>query len=519
MTDADNIPAVPNEVNSDSDDSVVEILDAGSDTEIYEETELIKFSRMLSDAQKRAQAEEKAKGKKRKTYDGSSRATAYRRKQRRRALVAWGQLSVPDFMKWRETKKTKEELTASIEESEESSDNDTASVSCLGSWRNEPSESEGTEVEEVAPAASADRCQTAPGPVATEMRRRVVQNLAEEEEDGSGSEDEDGASKTNAHLGATLFEDLRRHVLTESVESNRLLSDRTPALPFGRSELRAASAELAAKANAKELDLVTRRRIQGMLGHLNLYLDDGLSLGWKKASVFVSKTQGHGETHARRIREWNMNFLQSRALPLHRLGQARSAVLRDEDIASEIQKRIIERSKNGFVKAEDVVDLVASPEIQRVFSEKGICKSSISKKTATRWLQKLDWRYQGTRNGMYIDGHEREDVVAYRREFVERWGTYERRFHQWDNDGHELPRPNGFPVPDGLPFRLVLITHDESTFYQNDRRKTAWAQKTSRPVPQPKGDGQSIMISDFLTSEWGPLRDGSEFVHRRFSSL
>ena len=103
---------------------------------------------------------------------------------------------------------------------------------------------------------------------------------------------------------------------------------------------------------------------------------------------------------------------------------------------------------------------------------------------------------------MYIDGHEREDVVAYRHEFVERWKTYEKRFHQWDDDGHELPCPNGFPVPDGPPFRLVLITHNKSTFYQNDRHKTAWAQKTGRPMPQPKGDGQLIMVSNFLI---GPL--------------
>src|SRR6267154_6705933 len=72
---------------------------------------------------------------------------------------------------------------------------------------------------------------------------------------------------------------------------------------------------------------------------------------------------------------------------------------------------------------------------------------------------------------LYIDGHEREDVMAYRCAFVEQWKTYELRFHQWDNDGHELPRPNGFPVPDGLLFRLVLVTHDESTFYQNDHCK------------------------------------------------
>jgi len=136
---------------------------------------------------------------------------------------------------------------------------------------------------------------------------------------------------------------------------------------------------------------------------------------------------------------------------------------------------MVEKSKQGFVRAEDIVDLIASPAMQKIFSEKGISKASISKKTATRWLQKLDWRYQSARNGMYIDGHEREDIMAYRRAFVEQWKTYELRFHQWDNDGHELPRPNGFPVPDGLLFRLVLVTHDESTFYQNDHCKIAWA--------------------------------------------
>jgi hypothetical protein len=321
------------------------------------------------------------------------------------------------------------------------------------------------------------------------------------------------------HLGATLFEDLRRHVAMESTESTCLLSDGTPAFLRDHPKLRAASAELTAKVGNKDLDLVTRRRIQGMQGLLNLYVDEGLNLGWRKTSVLVSKAQGHGKTHAQHIRKWTLNFLQTRALLFHRLGQVRSTVLRDEDIAGEIKMRMIKKSKEGFVKAESLVDLVASPEMQKIFSEKGICKALISKKTATRWLHKLDWRYQGIQNGMYIDGHEREDVVAYRREFVERWGTYEKRFHQWDDDGHELPHPNGFPVPDGPPFRLVLITHNESTFYQNNRRKTVWTQKTSRPVPQPKGDGQSLMVSDFLTSEWGPLRDGDQFVNHHLSSL
>jgi hypothetical protein len=88
-----------------------------------------------------------------------------------------------------------------------------------------------------------------------------------------------------------------------------------------------------------------------------------------------------------------MDFLQNRALLLHCLCQAQSTVLRNEDITGEIKTQIIEKAKKGFVKAENVIDLIASPEIQKIFSEKGICKVSISKKTATCWLQKLDWRY------------------------------------------------------------------------------------------------------------------------------
>ena len=56
-------------------------------------------------------------------------------------------------------------------------------------------------------------------------------------------------------------------------------------------------------------------------------------------------------------------------------------------------------------------------------------------------------------------------------------------------------------------FRLIFVTHDESVFYQNDFCNTHWIASTSKATPLPKGDGQSIMVSDFLTSEWGCLLD------------
>jgi hypothetical protein len=111
---------------------------------------------------------------------------------------------------------------------------------------------------------------------------------------------------------------------------------------------------------------------------------------------------------------------------------------------------------------------------------------------------------------MYIDGHERMDVVEYQKRFVERWREYERQFVIYGNDGNVLSTPTGFPVPQGVRFRLILVTHDESTFYENDRQKLQWVNNKAKPVAEKKGEGQSIMVLKFLMSEWGHLKDGDE---------
>jgi hypothetical protein len=66
---ADDIPTIP--TDNDSEGSSVEIFNGGSDAEIFEETDLSRFSRILRDAQKKALAEN-AKGNKRKAYTGCS---------------------------------------------------------------------------------------------------------------------------------------------------------------------------------------------------------------------------------------------------------------------------------------------------------------------------------------------------------------------------------------------------------------------------------------------------------------
>ena len=73
-----------------------------------------------------------------------------------------------------------------------------------------------------------------------------------------------------------------------------------------------------------------------------------------------------------------------------------------------------ENAKGGFLKAEDVIDIVASPRMQGIFAQKGITKLSISIRTALCWLERLGWSYEKLKNGIYVDGHERPNMVAYR---------------------------------------------------------------------------------------------------------
>jgi hypothetical protein len=84
----------------------------------------------------------------------------------------------------------------------------------------------------------------------------------------------------------------------------------------------------------------------------------------------------------------------------------------------EIQEELTERAKGGFIKAKDICEIVAGEKIQGLFARLGVHKPSISRATAQRWLARLKWCYSKKKNGMYIDGHERDNVMAYQQAFV-----------------------------------------------------------------------------------------------------
>ena len=76
-------------------------------------------------------------------------------------------------------------------------------------------------------------------------------------------------------------------------------------------------------------------------------------------------------------------------------------------------------------------------------------------------------------------------MFKYRYEFIARWNEYEKRMLY--DDGNAVLTPKGFDVAQGAQFRLIPVTHDESTFYAEDRRKNYWHPPGQKPVPEGRG--------------------------------
>jgi hypothetical protein len=100
-------------------------------------------------------------------------------------------------------------------------------------------------------------------------------------------------------------------------------------------------------------------------------------------------------------------------------------------------------------------------------------KNPLCERTASRWLIRLGWRMTTIRKGVYMDGHEREDVVQYRNEeFLPRMKKYEAQMTHYVVDGETLK-----PIePDLQPGqkKIIALFQDESSFHANEYKSSAW---------------------------------------------
>ncbi len=95
-----------------------------------------------------------------------------------------------------------------------------------------------------------------------------------------------------------------------------------------------------------------------------------------------------------------------------------------------------------------------------------------------------------------FSGHERNDVVCVRKNFVEYFSTNKTNYYNFsEDDGCNFIQPQR---KEDVPFkRTILISHDESTFRSEDTSKFKWMFPGKEPLFS-KGRKRSLMISDFV---------------------
>ena len=130
-------------------------------------------------------------------------------------------------------------------------------------------------------------------------------------------------------------------------------------------------------------------------------------------------------------------------------------------------------------------------------------------------MGQLGYHWAKELKGQYQDGHECADMVTYHQEvFLPAWAKFKERVRVWTDDNSNDPNSR----PDVK--NIVVWFHDESTFYVHDCRGQHWVHEMESPKPQPKGEGASLMVAHFVSTDYGFLQspDGTETARILFKA-
>ncbi|KAJ7671723.1 hypothetical protein B0H17DRAFT_1141494 [Mycena rosella] len=99
--------------------------------------------------------------------------------------------------------------------------------------------------------------------------------------------------------------------------------------------------------------------------------------------------------------------------------------------------------------------------------DKTICES-----TAVQWLKKMGFALCRVQKGVYVDGHERKDVVESREKFC----------YQYEGEPGETLTEIAPVLQDGEKVHYP-IAHDECCVHANDQANYEWIQDGEQPKP------------------------------------
>ena len=218
------------------------------------------------------------------------------------------------------------------------------------------------------------------------------------------------------------------------------------------------------------------------------------------ASVLFSTRPNRSMVHrARKIRNWAQFYIATNELPSLKQGrhQKTSTLIDDENVQNACKTWLRSQPPDSLCARSFSRWVGSSLHLELDFP----APVMISERTSKRWFHRLDFSLSERTQGLYSDGHERDDVVEYRKTFLQEMEAYQARMRTFSGDNLEIVTE---PVLMGNEKPIVFMTHDESCFSSFDGKKTVWKEKDRRPLKK-KGQGRSIIVSEFLCECHGRL--------------
>ena len=152
---------------------------------------------------------------------------------------------------------------------------------------------------------------------------------------------------------------------------------------------------------------------------IRIYIEKLLA-GWSKteASEFASRTIFPDSSASHRgacVRKWAEYFLSENELPCVLQGaHAKFSSLIDDEDVFQLSVTFLRALPEGERTAAVFCEWINSTLIPTITMGRRP-KKPISVKTACRWLHQMNWEFGPHKKDVYVDGHERPDVVEYRK--------------------------------------------------------------------------------------------------------
>jgi hypothetical protein len=210
--------------------------------------------------------------------------------------------------------------------------------------------------------------------------------------------------------------------------------------------------------------------------------------------------ENDGKALARRIRALFKHYQSFGGLPAETRGGKRkgSSYLDNEDVFLACRAWLLQQEL-GTVTPNNFRVAINQEILPRLLIS---CNKSIGRTSTYNWLLRLGFYKSEVKKGVYVDGHEREDVIAYRQEvflpLMAELDSYTRQYSEMDDGTSQVIEPS---LPLGVK-RHVMYFHDESCFHGHDYKKIIWLDGVTQQQKMPgKSKGKLIHDSDFIGPE------------------